>query len=598
MLQLRLLGRPVIKYNNEPVTHLNNRKAEALLFYLASTSNPQRRHHVASLLWSDLPEDRGLKNLRYTLWKLRQTLDNVPLKADRLTLKLSLRDAVWVDVVDFRELTGISRGEPLDLQPVANLEKAIELYRGDFLMGFELSAAPFFEDWMQEQRHSFQKIYVNILTKLTQYYSDQRQLDQALTVTRRILEVEPWQEEAHRQLMLLLAKNGQRGAALEHYQHLTHMLASDLDLEPEPETVTLSEQIRTGQISAEKPTVNIITAPDPAIGLEEFEEYAWLLKQWEAALQGIDPAAEGRCLQALGDFAKETTYYQQALKHYEAALINFSQAGETQQAAHSLLNIADTYLITNQYQPALSCLDEAIAYAQAGRHIDLQLRALLALTRTYLFFGNFEAAYPKSEAVVALGNDNQSQLALVQGRGIQAYLHLLKEEIDLARTRLTEALSIASKLEHPEAMANLQQYWGLLHLAEKKPQSALNAFEDGQKVAQKVSQTIELLSFKSRAYLALEQFEQALSCSQQAVAKLTTRNNAIIAAQRVYLNHFHVLTENGQNPAAHTTLETAYQLVTAQSNTISAVNSSSARERFLTNLPWNRDILALYKTTV
>ena len=79
-LRLRLFGRPVIEYNDTPVTQLNNRKAEAMLFYLALTPGQQRRHHLANLLWSDMSEDKALRNLRYTLWKLRQVLDDVPLE--------------------------------------------------------------------------------------------------------------------------------------------------------------------------------------------------------------------------------------------------------------------------------------------------------------------------------------------------------------------------------------------------------------------------------------------------------------------------------------------------------------------------------------
>ena len=170
-LRLRLFGRPVIEHNDVPVTQLNTRKAEALLFYLAITPGQQRRHHLASLLWSDMSEEKALRNLRYTLWKLRQVLSNVPLETNRLTVSLASEGEIWVDVVTFQRLTSID-GTTLASRQVPDLEQALTLYRGDFLTGFELSAAPLFEDWMQQQRELLRETYVEILARLAKHYTD------------------------------------------------------------------------------------------------------------------------------------------------------------------------------------------------------------------------------------------------------------------------------------------------------------------------------------------------------------------------------------------------------------------------------------------
>ena len=72
--------------------------------------------------------------------------------------------------------------------------------------------------------------------------------EQAQHYARRQLELEPWREEAHRQLMRVLAASGQRSAALAQYNQCRKTLADELGVEPDAETVALYEQIRSRQI--------------------------------------------------------------------------------------------------------------------------------------------------------------------------------------------------------------------------------------------------------------------------------------------------------------------------------------------------------------
>jgi predicted ATPase len=62
----------------------------------------------------------------------------------------------------------------------------------------------------------------------------------------RQLELEPWDEGSHRQLMRTLALGGRRVAALVQYQTCRRLLAVELDVEPARETTALYESIRDG----------------------------------------------------------------------------------------------------------------------------------------------------------------------------------------------------------------------------------------------------------------------------------------------------------------------------------------------------------------
>ncbi|MFL7810020.1 MAG: tetratricopeptide repeat protein, partial [Anaerolineae bacterium] len=76
---------------------------------------------------------------------------------------------------------------------------------------------------------------------------------------QRQVQMDPWREEAHRQLMHLLALTGQRSAALAQYEACRRALADELAVEPTAETQALYQTIL-----AEKPT-DEGTAGTPAL---------------------------------------------------------------------------------------------------------------------------------------------------------------------------------------------------------------------------------------------------------------------------------------------------------------------------------------------
>ncbi|NJN54868.1 MAG: hypothetical protein HC804_09010 [Anaerolineae bacterium] len=60
----------------------------------------------------------------------------------------------------------------------------------------------------------------------------------------RLLTLDPYNEAAHRQLMWLLVRSGQRHAALEQYQHCRRLLADELGVEPSAATTAVYRHIR------------------------------------------------------------------------------------------------------------------------------------------------------------------------------------------------------------------------------------------------------------------------------------------------------------------------------------------------------------------
>jgi DNA-binding SARP family transcriptional activator len=101
MLQLRLLDRPEIIRNGVSVAEALSSKAQALLYYLAVTGQPQSRSTLATLLWGDAPDEAARANLRKALSLLRENVGDY-LDLDGQTVAFRANRSFWVDVVDFR----------------------------------------------------------------------------------------------------------------------------------------------------------------------------------------------------------------------------------------------------------------------------------------------------------------------------------------------------------------------------------------------------------------------------------------------------------------------------------------------------------------
>ncbi|MFQ5854241.1 MAG: BTAD domain-containing putative transcriptional regulator [Anaerolineae bacterium] len=293
-LELALLGNPEIRCDGVPVTDLKSSKAQALLCYLAVTSRPHTRPPLAGLLWGDMPEARARMNLSQALTTLRRFFGD-HLSITRQTVAFERSSDTWLDVEIFEQQIADSRWQVADSQwqvadrpsAISHLQSAISLYRGDFLDGLHVRNAPEFELWVLTQRARLRELALQALRTLAAHHAEQGEAGWAAAIdyTARLLTLEPWQEEAHCELMRLLALSGRRSAALVQYERCRQILADELGVEPAMETTVLYERIRDGELTpgtapSEQATHrhNLPAQTTPFIGREtELVELAGLL---------------------------------------------------------------------------------------------------------------------------------------------------------------------------------------------------------------------------------------------------------------------------------------------------------------------------------
>lgn len=250
-LQIALLGTFQVLLDGQPATRFEYDKVRALLAYLAVEADvPHRRDSLTALFWPEQTESVARKSLSQALYTLRKALGDqekpaIPfILADSNAVQLNPAAEAWLDVRAFGQLAGAAVGAR-DLRPVAveQLAEAARLYRGEFLQGLSLPDSVAFDDWVALTRERLHRQAVETLAALADHHEARGELVQAQPYARRQVALEPWREEAHRQLMRLLAHSGQRTAALAQYERCREALAGELGLSPAPETVRLYERI-------------------------------------------------------------------------------------------------------------------------------------------------------------------------------------------------------------------------------------------------------------------------------------------------------------------------------------------------------------------
>jgi predicted ATPase/DNA-binding SARP family transcriptional activator len=250
-LTLCLLGPPLVELDGQAV-QLGRHKAVALLAYLALTRQPHARDALATLLWPDLDQSGARGQLRRTLSLLNRALGDEWLAVDRETAAWAPGARAWVDVDHLRKRLDACAAHGHAAQEtcpecIPLLAEAVDLYRDGFLAGFTLPDCPGFDEWQFFEGEGLRDQTADALQRLARWHGSREAYETAIPYARRWLALDPLHEAAHRELMALYARSGQRAAALRQYAECERVLGEELGLPPSPETVALHEAIRMGQ---------------------------------------------------------------------------------------------------------------------------------------------------------------------------------------------------------------------------------------------------------------------------------------------------------------------------------------------------------------
>jgi predicted ATPase/DNA-binding SARP family transcriptional activator len=214
-----------------------------LLLYLLSHPQGRTREQIGLAFWPDSSAAQVKNSFHVTLHHLRKVLgasEWVVLENERYRVNPELTSEL--DAATFeQQMAAALREARTGAGSTERVREVLALYRGDFL---EDEGA---RDWHLEQRDHLRRLYIDGMLALGELLMQAAEYAAAAEIYQQIVIREDLQEDAHRRLILCLARTGERARALRHYERLVVLLREELDADPEKETTALYERLKQAE---------------------------------------------------------------------------------------------------------------------------------------------------------------------------------------------------------------------------------------------------------------------------------------------------------------------------------------------------------------
>ena len=238
MLRVRALGGLEIYRGEEKVdANAQSARAREMLLYLLCHPSGSTKEQIGAALWPDADPGKLRNNFHVTVHRLRKTLGATKwVVANGETYAIAREAGVDFDAEKFeREAKAALRS-----LEVSRLEDAASLYRGDF---FANAGAG---EWHLAVRDRLRDLYAEVLRNLGRARMSAREFRAAAEVYAKLVDLDPLDEQACRNLMTCLGNEGDAAGASLAYRRLVQSLRREVDAGPDPATVKLHARI-TGE---------------------------------------------------------------------------------------------------------------------------------------------------------------------------------------------------------------------------------------------------------------------------------------------------------------------------------------------------------------
>jgi DNA-binding SARP family transcriptional activator len=216
-------------------------KPRELLFYLTDHAD-RTKEQVGLALWPEASAEQLRGSFHVALHHLRRVLGDAGWVryADRRYAVDRERPIVY-DVARFEEcLAAARRAAEAPEQATVALEEAVALYGGDYLDDHA-------GNWIETRRDRLRRAFLDCLLQLGEARLTTDRPAAAEAAFRRLLSEDDLDEAGNRGLIKALARQGQRGQAIRHYDGFVALLQTGLTASPAAETTDLVTRLRRGE---------------------------------------------------------------------------------------------------------------------------------------------------------------------------------------------------------------------------------------------------------------------------------------------------------------------------------------------------------------
>ena len=224
------------------------RPMAAKLFRLLLVQHGEGVHEdlIFEAFWPDSPASAARKSLQVTLTRARAALDlpgtdHSTIEVHDHTYRLALAEQDFLDAEQFDAAARRALAER-GARRRERLEAAAALWHGDPLPEDR------YEDWAAAWRERMTDRHLEVMTALMEESAAHDDQPAAVRAGRTLLDLDPLNEHAHRELMRAYARSGRRSEALKQYLECRRRLSEDLGVEPARETADVHARILAGEV--------------------------------------------------------------------------------------------------------------------------------------------------------------------------------------------------------------------------------------------------------------------------------------------------------------------------------------------------------------
>lgn len=213
-------------------------------FLLLHRNRAISEDEILETFWPERHLDRARRSLHVAISRARRVLDTPDAETiihttDR-TYRLRLRpgDSVDADEFDAAARAGLAESG-IGRTPL--LERAASLWKGEPLPEER------YTDWAISWRERLTDLHGAVLSSLADESLNRGDPIGAGLRARELVEIDPFNEGAHRRLMVALARSGRRHQAIRQFVACRRVLVEQLGVEPATETQRLQQRILAGE---------------------------------------------------------------------------------------------------------------------------------------------------------------------------------------------------------------------------------------------------------------------------------------------------------------------------------------------------------------
>lgn len=233
MLNIKLLGKVKIEYDNKDVTEKFGAKTIALLSLLVINKNSVNRDKIITYLWPDSSEEAGKYNLRFNLWLIKSIIENDKNGNNFLRLERGFcginRD------YDFKcDIIEVSENADSDyrIKTVEELEAIRREYCGDFMEGFYFKNCNDYNEMILMERNYFENHKIKILMRLAQLYEEHKNYEDSYNILCELIQIQPYDEDVALKIINLYERREKYNSAILFYKNFKNKLVSSLGVQP------------------------------------------------------------------------------------------------------------------------------------------------------------------------------------------------------------------------------------------------------------------------------------------------------------------------------------------------------------------------------